>query len=385
MLDLGFRRTVFRDEHEAFREQVRRFIAAEIAPHHADWEAAKQVPREIWKKAGELGMLCCNVPEVYGGVGGDWLYNAVVLEELSWAHVPGPGFPVHSEMATPYLTSFASEELKRKWLPRLAAGEAIAGIAMTEPGSGSDLRAIRTRARRTQSGYAISGQKVFITNGYYADVLVVATKIEGTERISLILMETDRPGFNRGRKLEKIGNPARDTAELFFDEVEVPTSNLIGEEGAGFRYLMHGLARERLSVCVTSQARAEASFRDTVAYVTDRNVFGKPLSEYQNTRFSLAAVKTELAVGRAFVDRLIAAYMAGELDGATAAMGKLWISEMFGRTVDACLQLHGGWGYMREFPIARAYMDARVDRIAGGASEIMKEIVARTLFDDSRN
>jgi alkylation response protein AidB-like acyl-CoA dehydrogenase len=384
MLDLGFKRTLFREEHEQFREQVRRFIASEIVPHHATWDAARQVPRELWRKAGNLGMLGCTVPEEYGGTGADWLFDVIVLEELAWAHAPGPGFPVHSEMAMPYLSAFASEELKRTWLPKLVSGEAIAGVAMSEPDAGSDLRAIRTTAKRTAGGYAISGQKVFITNGYYADVLVVAAKIEGAGgRISLFLVETDRAGFNRGRKLEKIGNPARDTAELFFDNVEIPAGNLIGAEGEGFSYLMRGLARERLAVCVTCQARAEAVLRDTVTYVSDRKVFGQALSTYQNTRFSLAQVKTEVALGRVFVDRLTAAYLADELDSSTAAMGKLWLSEMVGRTADTCLQLHGGSGYMRETPVARAYADSRAERIAGGTSEIMKEIIARTLFPNS--
>ncbi|MCC6473926.1 MAG: acyl-CoA dehydrogenase family protein [Burkholderiales bacterium] len=384
MVDLGFKRTLFRPEHEAFRSQVRRFIAAEIVPNHAHWDAEQEVPRELWRKAGALGMLGCTVPEEYGGPGGDWLHDVIVLEELAAAHAPGPGFPVHTEMAMPYVSNFASEALKKTWLPKLVAGEAIAGVAMTEPDAGSDLHAIRTRAARTAHGYALSGQKVFITNGCCADVLVVAAKLADSSRaISLFLLETKSPGFKRGRKLDKLGNRARDTAELFFDGVEIPAGNLIGVEGEGFGYLMQGLARERLAICVTCQARAEAVLRDTVAYVEERHVFGRALSTYQNTRFCLAQVKTEVAVGRVFVDRMIESYLAGELDGSTAAMGKLWLSEMVGRAADACLQLHGGAGYMSETAAGRAYIDSRAERIAGGTSEIMKEVIARTVFPGS--
>lgn len=383
MRELQFKRNLFHAEHGNFREQVRRFIAKEIAPHHRQWEKEGQIPRELWRKAGQLGMLGCTVPEQYGGAGADWLYDMIVLEELALAHVPGPGFPVHSEMAMPYLTSFGSEAIKTTWLPKLVSGEAIAGVAMTEPGAGSDLHSIRTKATRTlNGGYAISGQKVYITNGWSADVLVVAAKLgESPRSISLFLVETDRPGFTRGRKLEKLGNLARDTAELFFDEVEVPAANLIGAEGGGFECLMRGLARERLAVCVTCQARAEAVLRDTITYVSERSVFGRALSTYQNTRFTLAQARTEIAVGRVFVDQMVEQYLAGGLDGAAAAMGKLWVSEMVGRVSDSCLQLHGGAGYMSDSAVGRAFVDSRVERIAGGTSEIMKEIIARTMFE----
>lgn len=374
-------RLLFTPEHEAFRDQTRRFIAAEITPHHRQWERAQQVPRELWQKAGALGLLCCTVPEAWGGSGADYLYSVVVLEELALAHASGPGFVVHSEMAVPYLVAFANDALKSRWLPKLCAGTSIAGIAMTEPAAGSDLRGIRTRAWPGSQGYRLSGQKVFISNGQLADVFIVAAKTgQDARAISLFLVEADRPGFTRGRNLEKLGHHAQDTSELFFSDIELPAANLIGEEGQGFRYLMQGLARERLAICVTCQARAEAVLRDTLAYVSERQVFDQPLASLQNTRFALAAVKAELIAGRALVDRLIVDYLAGALDGATAAAGKLWITEMLGRTVDACLQLHGGWGYMMEYPIARAYADARVERIAGGSSEIMKEVIARTLW-----
>lgn len=379
--DMTLVRTLFSEEHEQFREQVRRFVAQEIVPHHRQWEHDHQVPKELWRKAGEIGMLCCTVPEQWGGSGADYLYSAVVLEELAFAHAPGPGFAIHSEMAVPYIFAFGSEAMKAQWLPPLCAGRAIAGVAMTEPSAGSDLHAIRTRARRRPEGYSLSGQKVFISNGQLADVFVVAAKIDdGGDAVSLFLVEADRPGFARGRNLEKIGHHAQDTSEIFLNEVVVPPGNLIGEEGRGFKYLMHGLARERLTICVSCQARAEAVLRDTVAYVGEREVFGQRLSEMQNTRFALAAVKADLTAGRALVDRLIADHIAETLDSATAAAGKLWITEMLGRTADACLQLHGGWGYMSEYAVARAYADARVERIAGGSSEIMKEIIARTLW-----
>jgi alkylation response protein AidB-like acyl-CoA dehydrogenase len=374
-------RTLFSEEHVQFRDQVRRFIAQEIVPHHRTWENAHQVPRELWSKAGAVGMLCCTVPEEWGGSGADYLYSTVVLEEMAAAHAPGPGFAIHSEMAVPYLVEFGSDAQKTRWLPKLCAGEAIAGVALTEPSAGSDLHGIRTRARRTGNGYVLSGQKVFISNGQLGDVFIVAAKIaDGDDKISLFLVEADRPGFARGRNLEKLGHHAQDTSELFFNDVELPAEALIGTEGRGFKYMMHGLARERLTICVICQARAEAVLREVVAYVADRKVFGQRLADMQNTRFVLAAVKADLIAGRALVDRMLADYLAGTLDSSMAAAGKLWVTEMLGRTVDACLQLYGGWGYMSEYAISRAYADARVERIAGGTSEVMKEIIARTLW-----
>lgn len=372
-------RRLFSPEHEQFREQVRRFVASRIAPFHLEWEKAGQVPRTIWTEAGELGMLCCTVESRWGGSEADYLYGVVVLEEMAYAHAPGPGFNIHSEMAAPYFTHAGSEEQKAKWLPRLVTGEAIAGIAMTEPGAGSDLRSIRTHARRVAEGWRLSGQKVFISNGQIADVFIVAAKTDN-KKLSLFVVDASLPGINRGRNLEKIGNHAQDTSELFLNDVLLQPNDLLGVEGEGLKYLMHGLSRERLSICVTCQARAEAIFRDTTTYVSDRHVFGQPLSEFQNTRFSLAAVKADLTAGRALVDSLIADHIAGRLNAATAAAGKLWVTEMLGRCADACLQLHGGWGYMSEYAIGRAWADARVERIAGGSSEIMKEIIARTIW-----
>lgn len=373
-------RRVFSAEHEAFRDQVRRFVAQEIAPYHLEWERAGAVPRELWHKAGALGLLCPTAPEAFGGVGGDFLYSAVVLEELAFAHAPGPGFAIHSEMAVPYLVHFGNDEQKRQWLPRLIAGEAIAGIAMTEPSAGSDLHAMRTLARPEAGGYRLSGQKVFISNGQLADLFIVAAKLAGSEALSLFLVDAALPGVRRGRNLDKLGHHAQDTSEIFFDDVALPDGALLGEEGQGFRYLMKGLARERLTICVSCQARAEAVLRDTVAYAADRQVFGQPLSELQNTRFVLGAVKADLIAGRALVDRLLQEHAGGTLDAATAAAAKLWVTEALGRAADTCLQVHGGWGYMTEYPVSRVYADARVERIAGGSSEIMKEIVARTLW-----
>jgi len=378
MLDQA--RNIFNSDHVQFRDQVRRFVSQEVAPNHFRWEHDHQVPREIWLQAGAMGMLCCTVPERWGGSGADYFYNVIVLEEMASAHSPGPGFAMHSDMAVPYIVNFGSDEMKTRWLPSLCAGESISGIAMTEPSGGSDLHAMRTRAIRTADGWRLSGQKVFISNGQLGDVFVVAAKVGDSDALSLFLVESDRLGFKRGRNLEKLGHHAQDTSELFFDEVSLPKENLIGEEGLGFDYLMHGLARERLAVCILCQSRAEAVLRDTVAYTSDRMAFGQRLSQMQNTRFVLAGVKADLMAGRAFVDRLIVDYVADTLDSATAAAGKLWVTETLGRTVDACLQLYGGWGYMSEYTISRAYADARVERIAGGSSEIMKEIIARKMW-----
>lgn len=373
-------RPLFQPEHDAFRAQVRRFIAERITPLHRDWERAGRVPADIWREAGALGMLCCTVDPAWGGLGADYLYTVVALEEMAAAHAPGPGFGIHSEMATPYLVNFGSDDQKRRWLPRLVAGEAIAAVALTEPAAGSDLKALRARAVPTAEGWRLSGQKVFISNGQLADLFVVAAKVQGDERLSMFLVDATLPGVQRGQRLEKLGHHAQDTSEIFFDDVPLARTDLLGEVGAGMKYLMHGLARERLTICINCQARAEAVLQDTTAYAAQRQVFGQPLSALQNTRFALAAVQAELLAGRALVDRLIAEYMAGALDESTAAAAKLWVTEMLGRCVDACLQLHGGWGYMSEYAVSRAYADARVERIAGGTSEIMKEIIARRLW-----
>ncbi|PMS25527.1 acyl-CoA dehydrogenase [Paraburkholderia rhynchosiae] len=374
-------RPFFEPEHDEFRTQVRRFIAQRIVPFHLAWERQGCVPREIWQAAGAIGMLCCTVPQQWGGPEADYLYAVVALEEMAYAHAPGPGFAVHSEMVTPYVVNFASPEQKRRWLPRLVSGDAIAAVAMTEPGAGSDLRGIQARATRTSTGWRLSGQKVFISNGQLADVFVVAAKAgNDPSALSLFVVDAALPGVKRGKRLDKMGQHAQDTSEIFFEEVQLAEGDILGSEGDGMQFLMHGLARERLTICIICQARAEAAFSDTVKYVSDRHAFGQTIAQLQNTRFVLASVKADLVAGRSLVDRLIEMYRAGVLDQTTAAAGKLWVTEMLGRSADACLQLHGGWGYMTEYNISRVYADARVERIAGGTSEIMKEIIARGIW-----
>lgn len=369
-------------EHEAFREQVRRFVAREIAPRHAEWEREGVVPRELWEKAGAAGMLCCGVPEAYGGPGGDFGFSAVVIEELARAGATGPGFSVHSDIVAPYILNYGSEDQKRCWLPRLAAGTAIGAVAMTEPGAGSDLQGIATAARADGNHLVIDGSKTFVTNGQSADLIVVVAKTEpdrGAHGVSLVLVEADREGVSRGRNLEKVGLKAQDTSELFFDSVRVPRTGLLGEENRGFAHLMDELPQERLVIALGAVAAAEAAVERTVDYVKGRKAFGKALFEFQNTRFALAEARTETEVGRAFVDRCLAAHLNDGLDPATAAMAKMWCTDMQCRVIDACVQLHGGYGYMWEYPVARAWADARIGRIFGGANEIMKELIARSL------
>ena len=380
-------RPLFTAEHDAFREQVRRFCAQEIAPHHAAWEDAHGVPRALWQHAGANGLLCCWLPEALGGPGADLLFDFIVAEELGRIGATGPGFPLHSVIVAPYLAAHGTPALRQALLPAMVAGEKIAAIAMTEPGTGSDVAAIRTQARRDGEHYVLSGQKTFITNGHNADVVVVACKTEpdqGARGVSLLVVERGMPGFTRGRNLRKIGQHAQDTAELFFEEVRVPASHLLGEEGQGFKYLMQKLAQERLLVSVGCQARAEAALQWTVDYVKERKAFRQRVADFQNTRFKLAAVATDITAGRAYCDTLIAQHLAGELDAVGAAAGKLWHSELLGRVTDEYLQLFGGYGYLADYPIARAYADARIERIYAGTSEIMKEIVARDLLDAPR-
>lgn len=378
-------RTLFDTDHEAFREQVRRFCEREIAPHHAKWEEAHGVPREIWQAAGDNGLLCCWLGEEDGGPGGDLLFDLIVCEELGRVGATGPGFPLHSVIVAPYIAHNATESLKRHVLLGMVSGEKIGAIVMTEPGAGSDLAGIRTRAERRGDKWVINGQKTFITNGQNADVLVVACKTDperGAHGISLFVVTSDMPGFSRGKNLHKIGQHAQDTAELFFDNVEVPADHLLGEENKGFRYLMRELAQERLLVSVQCQARAEAAYEATVAYVKERKAFKQRLADFQNTRFKLGELFAQLQAGRAYCDRLIELHLQGNLDASSASAGKLWHSELLGRITDECLQLHGGYGYMQEYAIARAFVDARIERIYGGASEIMKEIIARKVLDD---
>jgi acyl-CoA dehydrogenase len=380
-------------EHAEFRSTVRRFIAQEITPQHAQWERDGQVPRALWRRAGELGLLCLTVPEQYGGAGVDFSYSAIVVEEMARAGATGPLFYLHSDIVAPYLVHHGSEAQKQAWLPAMARGEVIAAIGMTEPGAGSDLAAIRTRAERqpgpetgTSGGeWRINGQKIFISNGQIADLVLLAAKTDparGAHGVSLLLVPADRPGFERGKRLEKIGMHAQDTSELFFTDVRVPLGNLLGAEGAGFRLMMQELPQERLLVAITAVAAMEAAVEWTRDHVTQRHAFGAPLSDKQAVRHRLVEAHANTLVARSFLDSCLQRHLAGQLDTATASVAKFWCTEMQFTVLDSCLQLFGGYGYMREYPIARAWADARVQRIYGGTTEIMKEIVARELFQE---
>lgn len=377
-------RSLFSPEHEQFRESVRRFIEQEITPYHAQWEHDGIVPRAIWHKAGEAGLLGCSIPEEYGGVGADDLFNFVLVEELGRAGITGPGFAIHNEMVMPYILAFGSEEQKQRWLPPMVRGEVIGALGLTEPHVGSDLRNIRTRAVRDGDDFVINGQKTFISNGQLCDVIVLATKTDPDDvkggGISLFIVEADRVGFVRGRRLEKIGLKGQDTSELFFEDLRLPASNLLGPLHGGFKLLMKNLAQERLTQAVRSAAVIETVIDYTVDYAAQRQMFGQTLADFQNTQFKMAELKTEATVARVFVDHCLQLFMAGELDGTTAAMAKMTLSNLHCKVVDECLQLFGGWGYMWEYPIARAYADARIVRIAGGSIEVMKQIIGRSIF-----
>lgn len=378
-----FKRELFNEDHEAFRSMVRRFIEKEIAPHHAAWEEAGIVSRDLWLKAGAAGMLCCTVPEQYGGAGADYLFDVVVFEEMARSGFSGPGFLIHCDLVSTYIASFGTEAQKKQWLPKMVSGESIGSLGMTEPHAGSDLKAIRTKAVRDGDDYVISGQKVFISNGQLCDVIVLATKTDssaGSKGVTLFLVDTSLPGFRRGKNLSKLGMKAQDTSEMFFDEVRVPASAMLGEEGKGFELMMTKLAQERLAQAIRSATVAETVVAYTVEYTGQRKAFGKTIGEFQNTQFKLAELQTEAVVGRQFTDKCIANFMKGELDAVDAAMAKMWMSNMHCKVVDECLQLFGGWGYMWEYPIARAYADARIVKIAGGSIEIMKHIIGRQMF-----
>ena len=375
-------RTLFDSDHEIFRDTVRRFVAEEITPNHAQWEKDGMISRDAWLKAGALGLLCASMPEEYGGGGVDRTYSIVLLEELARAGATGPGFGLHSEIVAPYINRYGSEDLKRKFLPKMAKGEMIGAIAMTEPGTGSDLQAVRTTAIKGGNELVINGSKTFITNGAMSDVVIVVCKTDpdaGAKGTSLVLVEADRDGFRKGRNLEKIGLKAQDTSELFFDDVRVPMTNLLGEEGKGFIYLMQELAWERLQLSISAVANTEAAVQWTIDYTKQREAFGQPIIDFQNTRFKLAEAKTQATVARIFVDKLIGLMLEDKLDPETAAMAKWWTSDTQCKVIDACLQLHGGYGYMWEFPIARAWADARIQPIYAGTNEIMKEIIGRGL------
>lgn len=375
-------RSLFNEEHELFRATVRRFVEKEITPYHAQWEKDGIVPRELWLKAGEQGLLCCTVPEEYGGLGLDYLFDVVVFEELWRAGASGPGFLIHTDLVATYIMSFGTEEQKRKFLPKMVTGEWIGALGMTEPHAGSDLKAIRTRATRDGDDFVINGQKVFISNGQSADVLVCATKTDrdaGAKGVTLFLIEGDREGFRRGRNLEKLGMHAQDTSELFFDNVRVPASNMLGGEGEGFALMMTKLSQERLAQAIRSATVAETIIEWTLDYTTQREAFGKTIFDFQNTQFKLAELKTQATLARVFTDKCIELFMQGKLDPVDAAMAKMYTTELHCKAADECLQLFGGWGYMWEYPICRAYADARITKIAGGSIEIMKTIIARAM------
>ncbi len=377
-------RTIFSEEHEIFRVAVQRFIEQEITPYHEQWEKDGKVSRNAWRKAGEAGLLCPNVSEEFGGLGADFLYNAVIAEEFAKAGATGPGFSVHSDMAATYLDTFGSHELKEKWLPSLISGECIAALGLTEPDAGSDLKELRTTAVRDGDEYLINGQKVYISNGLLCDIVILAVKTDpnaGVKGVSFILVETDRDGFERGRNLEKIGLKAQDTSELFFSNVRVPIKNLIGNEGQAFKMAMHKLVEERLTIAISALALVEAVIGWTVEHTKERKAFGSRICDFQNTRFKMAELSAEATALRVFVDHCIARHMEDRLDGITAAKAKMLCTELQCTTVDECLQFFGGYGYMLEYPIARAYIDSRVRKIAGGSSEIMREIIGRELFE----
>jgi long-chain-acyl-CoA dehydrogenase len=376
-------RSIYDSDHELFRANARRFFREELEPNIEEWENASIVPREFWRSAGEKGLLCCGIPEEYGGPGADFKYNMISSEEIGYAIGGGScGFALQSDITAYYILNHASEELKQKWLPPMVSGEVISSIAMTEPSTGSDLQAIRTTAIREGDEYVINGQKTFITNGQHSDFVIVVCKTDptlGAKGISLVIVETGTPGYEKGRNLDKIGQKAADTSEMFFADVRVPVSNLIGEEGKGFGYLMSELPRERLTVAFRAWAEAQRAYEITVEYTKEREAFGKPLFAQQNTAFSLADVATELAVGWAYLDQCLAKIVDGTLTAQEGAMAKLWTTEKEGKIVDTCLQFFGGYGYMREYPISRMYTDARVRRIYGGSTEIMKLFIGRSL------
>ncbi len=375
-------RTLFTPEHETFRDSVRRFLEAEVKPHDERWQEQGYADKAVWKKAGEHGFLCMSMPEDYGGSGADKLFSMVLMEEQARINNSSLGWGLHSEIVAPYLLNYGSDDLKRKYLPKMASGEMIGAIAMSEPGAGSDLQSIKTSAVRKGDNYIVNGSKTFITNGWNCDLVIVVAKTDpakGAKGTSLVVVDTSMNGFSKGKRLKKMGLKGQDTAELFFDNVEVPAENLLGQENNGFIYLMQELPWERMQIAIGAAAKCEAALGWTIAYVNDRKAFGKPVSSFQNTRFKLAEAATEVQVMRVFVDRCMELLIENKLDTATASMAKYWATDMEGKVLDECLQLHGGYGFMWEFPISQAYVDARVQRIYGGTNEIMKEVISRSL------
>jgi acyl-CoA dehydrogenase len=378
-------RTVFEPEHELFRDSVRKFLEAEAIPYHEQWEKDGEVDRALWQKAGAQGFLVPTAPEEYGGVGVDFRYNVIVTEEVARAGLSGVGWGLHSDIVVPYILEFGSAAQKDKYIPTCVTGDIVTAIAMTEPGTGSDLQGIKTTAVLDGDEYVINGSKTFISNGQQADLIIVAARTDpagGAAGTSLLLVEATTPGFERGTNLEKVGMKAQDTSELFFSDARVPKANLLGKEGEGFLYLMQELPQERLSIALMCIATAESVLQQTVAYVSERKAFGKPLAAFQNTQFKLAEMDTEVTAARVFIDRCLELHLDGKLDAVDASKAKLLSTELLGRVVDECVQLHGGYGYMWEYPVARAYADARVQRIVGGTSEVMKLIIGRALVTE---
>jgi acyl-CoA dehydrogenase len=377
-------RSLFGEEHQLFRNAFKQFLEREVKPHYPRWREAGSVDREVWQKAGRAGFLCPWIGEKYGGAGGDFLHSVVVMEEMAKSYDPGFAIALHSDVVVPYIEAFGSEEQKQRWLPGCVSGDLITAIAMTEPGTGSDLAAVATTAVADGDHYVINGSKTFISNGQLCDLCIVVAKTgdvagDAHRSMSLIVVEAGTPGFQKGKLLEKMGLAAQDTSELHFENCRVPKKNLLGEPGAGFLMLMQKLQQERLVVAIGSQNAAEQVLADTIVYAQDRKAFGKPISKFQNTQFKLAECATELEVGRAFLDRLTAEHVAGKYLVKECSMAKLWQTEMAQRVIDTCLQVFGGYGYMLEYPVTRAYMDARVQRIYAGTSEIMKIIIAKQM------
>ena len=376
-------RTVYSDEHLMFQENFRRFVEKEITPHHDRWEEAQQVDRDLWTRAGAQGFLCTAMPEQYGGAGADRFISAIIIEELARAGASGPGFNLHSDIVAPYVFNYGNDAQKSHFLPKMATGELIGAIAMTEPGTGSDLQGVRTTAVEDGDDLVINGSKIFITNGYMCDFVIVVAKTGdvkgGADQMSLVLVEADRDGFAKEKPLKKVGMKAQDTCALHFSDVRVPKSNILGGPGQAFMMLMTELAWERLMIAIGCVAGAEAALREAIAYANEREAFGRPIAKFQNTKFKLAEMKTETTIARVFVDRCMELEAAKKLDVDDAAMAKYWTSDILCKVVDEAVQIHGGYGYMWEYPIARAYADARVQRIYGGTTEIMKEIISRSL------
>ncbi len=376
-------RTLFNEDHEAFRATVRRFFETEIAPYHEKWEQQQHIDRELWNKAGELGLLCPTMPEAYGGAGVDRLFSVILMEEQARVGDSASGFSLHSDIVANYINNFGSEQQKKTWIPKMVTGEAVGAIAMTEPGTGSDLQAVRTTAVEEGDEYVLNGSKIFITNGYLCDVVVVVAKSGdvkgGAGNVSLFIVESDREGFTKGQPLKKVGMKGQDTCELFFNNVRIPKSNMLGAEGMGFIMLMKELAWERMMIAVFCASAAEFALATTVDYVKERKAFGKPVAAFQNTRFKLAEMRSEVQIARVFVDRCIEQVLKGELSIEAACAAKYWVSDLVSKVVDECVQLHGGYGYMLEYPIARAYIDTRANRIYGGTNEIMKELISRSI------